>query len=72
MTFVVIGISRMICENAFVLSLGKEEIGLQLMQAFKASELVGVCLAGLILIFFRAYIAPATLLIIQTFILVAS
>lgn len=71
-TFVVFGISRMICENAFLLSLGREAIGLQLVQAFKASELVGVCLAGLVLIFFRAYVTPAAMLILQAFVLLAS
>jgi hypothetical protein len=39
---------------------------------FKASELIGVCIAGLILIFFRQYISPSVMLIIESFILVAA
>lgn len=71
-TFVVFGISRMLSENAFVLSLGKQDEGRQLVRAFRSAELVGVCLTGLVLIFFRQFIQPSVLMIIQVFILVAA
>lgn len=64
--FFTIGISRMMCENSFILSLGKTEVGLAMFMIWKASELVGVMVIGLVLIFFRSSISPAGMMIMTS------
>lgn len=62
-SFFMIGISRMLMEHIYVLSLRREDIGVGFLHAFKSFELGGIIAAGIILIFFRRYVSPPGLII---------
>lgn len=71
-TFIIVGLARMMHENVYILCLGKQELGISLLHAFKVSELLGAMMAGLVLTFFRATISPGKMIIIAAFIQVVA
>jgi len=71
-TFLLLGVSRMICENSFILSNAHADLGFQLLHSFKAFQLVGVIFVGLLLILFRRYFSPSGMIIFLSFLMCAA
>lgn len=72
LTFIIVGNSRMINEQAATLALNKEDFGLQLMRYYQSFEIVGCVFFGFILIFFRKHISPGGLMVVISILLVIS
>jgi hypothetical protein len=72
LTFLLVGVSRVIQENTFILSIGQMDRGIELLHSFKAFQLVGVMLVGLTLIFFRWAISPSGMIIFMAFLMCAA
>jgi hypothetical protein len=61
--------SRMICENSFILSNADAAHGFVLLHSFKAFQLVGVILVGFSLILFRRWFSPSGMIIFLAFLM---